>query len=405
MTPLNIFVVHPSEMLTDHLPNGAGWIVFNYLQGLTERGHTVHVAVPRVEMRGPVPPRMHLHVIPQGQRRGALARLSYILAVRKLFRRLSATVQFDIAQQFTPVNTGLSLAVLGTRVPLVLGPYSGHWSPEAFGQPERTSLLSKLKRWIRDGVAALQQGQARALVITCPAASERILSSGLRATRVHVISHGIHSRAYPERSSLPEQPSVLFLANLEYWKGIFTLLDAFDRIAVTLPDCRLEVWGDGKEVDAVRQRVEQSPFRDRIDLKGRAPRERVGEIMRSHSVYCMPSYGEPFGMTILEAMASGLPVVTTNVGGPAFLVREEGGRVVPMRDAAGLATALQEILINSALQRSMGAYNRKRIEQEFDWSRSLDRMESVYERVLSQGGVGGARKIALSTSDGSKSLC
>src|SRR5581483_3310326 len=153
-----------------------------------------------------------------------------------------------------------------------------------------------------------------------------------------------HSRAYPERSSLPEQPSVLFLANLEYWKGIFTLLDAFDRIAVALPDCRLEVWGDGKEVDAVRQRVEQSPFRDRIDLKGRAPRERVGEIMRSHSVYCMPSYGEPFGMTILEAMASGLPVVTTNVGGPAFLVREEGGRVVPMRDAAGLATALQEIL-------------------------------------------------------------
>ncbi len=56
MQGLNIFVVHPSEMLTDHLPNGAGWIVYNYLKGLAERGHTIHVAVPRVEMRGAVRP-------------------------------------------------------------------------------------------------------------------------------------------------------------------------------------------------------------------------------------------------------------------------------------------------------------------------------------------------------------
>jgi glycosyltransferase involved in cell wall biosynthesis len=391
MRSLNIFVVHPSEMLTDHLPNGAGWIVFNYLKGLVDRGHTVHAAVPRVEMRGPVPAGMHLHVIPQGQQRGFRSRLSYMRAVRALFKRLSTEVHFDIAQQFTPVNTGLSFALLGTGVPLVLGPYSGHWAPDAFGQPERVSWLSKLKLLARDGLAALQQRQASALVITCPAAIERILSPKLRATRVHVISHAIHSHDYPQRERLPEKPSILFLANLEYWKGIFTLLDAFDTVATVLPECTLDVWGDGKEGEAVRQRVLQSPSHDRIFLRGRAPREKVGEIMRSHSVYCMPSYGEPFGMTILEAMASGIPVVTTNVGGPAYLIREEGGRVVPMRDAGGLATALTEILASPALQRSMGTYNRTRIEQEFDWSRSLDRMECVYERILSRGADPSAR--------------
>jgi glycosyltransferase involved in cell wall biosynthesis len=384
MQPLNIFVVHPSEMLTDHLPNGAGWIVFNYLKGLTERGHSIHVALPRIEMREPVPPGMHLYVIPWSRRRGVVSRLRYMLAVRKLFVRLSATVQFDIAQQFTPVNTGLSCALLGKGVRLVLGPYSGHWSPEAFGRPERTSPLSRLERLVRDGVARFQQRQARALIITCPAAGERILSPALRKTRLHVISHGIDSDAYPERANLPEKPSILFLANLEYWKGIFTLLDAFDIVAAAMANCSLEVWGDGKEVEAVRQRVLKSPFRDRIHLKGRASRDQISLIMRSHSVYCMPSYGEPFGMTILEAMASGAPVVTTNVGGPAYLVREQGGRVVPMRDPAALAAAIAEILANPELQRSMGAYNRKRIEQEFDWSCSLDRMESVYERVLGQ---------------------
>jgi glycosyltransferase involved in cell wall biosynthesis len=382
MRPLNIFVVHPSDMLTDHLPNGAGWIVFNYLKGLAQRGHTIHVAVLRVEMRGPVPSGMHLHLIPQGWQGGAVGRLSYMLAVRKLLARLSADVHFDIAQQFTPVNTGLSFAVWGTGVPLVLGPYSGHWSPEAFGQPERTTLLSKLARVVRDWIAALQQRQARALIITVPAAIERILSSRLRKTRVHVIAHGIDSSAYPERTSVPDRPSILFLAILEYWKGIFALLEAFAVVAERIPECTLEVWGDGKEFEKVRQLVLESPFRDRIHLKGRAPRDSIGEIMRSHSVYCMPSYGEPFGMTILEAMASGVPVVTTNVGGPAYLVREQGGRTVPIRDAAQLAEALIEVLSDRELQKSMGRYNRRRIEQELDWSHSLDRMESVYESML-----------------------
>lgn len=380
MQHLNIFVVHPSDMLTDHLPNGAGWIVYNYLKGLAERGHTVHVAVPRLEMRGPIPRGLHPHLIPKGQ--GALSRLSYIRSVRRLLARLSASAHFDIAQQFTPVETGLSLAVLGTGIPLVLGPYSGHWPPDADGPPKPESFASRLKHFARDRIAAIQQKPASALVITCPAAIERIASQGARQTLVHVIGHGIDSQAYCERERLPDKPSILFLANLEYRKGLFTLLDAFDRVAQALPDVSLEIWGDGVEAGAIEQRVLQSRFADRIHRRGRAPRDKVGEIMRSHSVYCMPSHGEPFGMTLLEAMASGVPIVTTDGGGPPYIVHESGGRVVPMRHAKRLAEALIEILASAELQKSMGAYNRKRIEREFDWSRSLDRMERVYQRVL-----------------------
>jgi glycosyltransferase involved in cell wall biosynthesis len=153
-------------------------------------------------------------------------------------------------------------------------------------------------------------------------------------------------------------------------------------VAPLVADSTLEIWGDGRESVAVDKRIAESPFRERIFRRGRAPRDDVARIMRSHSVYCMPSYGEPFGMTLLEAMASGVPVVTTDVGGPPFIVHAEGGRVVPMRDAERLADALVEILSDRELQASMGAYNRRRVEQEFDWSRSLDRMENVYSQVL-----------------------
>ncbi|HEU4781645.1 MAG TPA: glycosyltransferase family 4 protein [Steroidobacteraceae bacterium] len=384
MQPLNIFVVHPSDSLTDHLPNGAGWIDYNYLRGLAERGHTLHIATPRVELRAAVPPRMHLHLIPgTGARRpGALTRLKYVLGVRRLFNRLSKTIRFDLAQQFTPVETGLSLALAGSGVPLILGPYSGHWAPDAFGPPKPRSFATRLKHWVRDRLASLQQAQADALVITCPAAIERICSPVARVRRVHVISHGIHGHEYLPRQALPPKPSILFLAVLEYWKGIFTLLDAFDRVAPRLPDATLEIWGDGRESATVDARIAASPYRDRIFRRGRAAREDVGSIMRAHSVYCMPSYGEPFGMTLLEAMASAVPVVTTDAGGPPYLVHREGGRVVPLRDAERLADALTEILGSRDLQASMGTYNRRRVEQEFDWSRSLDRMESVYSQVL-----------------------
>ena len=384
MNPLNIFVVHPSDSLTDHLPNGAGWIDYNYLRGLAERGHTLHVATPRVELRGPVPPRMYLHLIPgtDVHRPGPRTRCRYVLGVRKLFRKLNKQVRFDLAQQLTPVETGLSLALLGSGVPLVLGPYSGHWAAEAFGPPKPRSLAARLKHQLRDLLASVQQSQADALVITCPAAIERIRSPAARFKRVHVISHGIHSAEYLPRDAMPEKPSILFLAVLEYWKGIFTLLDAFDQLAPRVPDVTLEIWGDGRESAAVDARIAASPHRERIFRRGRAARENVAAIMRAHSVYCMPSYGEPFGMTLLEAMASAVPVVTTDVGGPPYLVHREGGRVVPMRDAEQLAEALTEILASRELQASMGTYNRRRVEQEFDWSRSLDRMESVYAQVL-----------------------
>jgi len=395
---LNIFVIHPSDMLTDHLPNGAAWIVYNYLRGLVERGHTVHVAVPRLEMRGPIPPRLHTYLIPH--RQGALGRISYIRAVRKLFKDLSKSIRFDIAQQFTPVDTGLSFSVLGMGVPLVLGPYSGHWPAEAFGPGRPARGGSRLARLLRDGLAWLQQGQADALIVTCPAAIERIAAYRARKTRVHVISHGIDTRAYEQRNRIPDKPSILFLANLEYWKGIFTLLDAFDRLAAAMLECRLEIWGSGAEEAQVEQRIRLSPFRQRIFLQGRAPRDAVAGIMRSHSVYCMPSYGEPFGMTLLEAMAAGVPIITTDTGGPPYIVQPPGGRIVPMRDVEQLQSALGEILSSLELQKSMGIYNRNRVVQEFDWSRSLDRMESVYRWVLTRQ-ANPAGESAPATSGGS----
>ena len=124
----------------------------------------------------------------------------------------------------------------------------------------------------------------------------------------------------------------------------------------------------------------------RVRVLGRVDRENVPALMRQHSVYCLPSYGEPFATSLLEAMACGLPVVATRAGGLPHLVSDAGGRLVPPRDVEALATALVEILGSSELQRAMGQHNRRRVETDFEVETTVDRLERAYSAVLQHAG-------------------
>jgi glycosyltransferase involved in cell wall biosynthesis len=196
------------------------------------------------------------------------------------------------------------------------------------------------------------------------------------------LPHGIDDRIWRPPPPAPALQTVLFLANLEVRKGIHVLLDAFEALAPRLPDARLLVAGDGPESDVVRRRIRESPALARVELLGHVDRTRVLALMQSCDVYCLPSYGEPFGMTALEAMACGRPVVATAAGGLQHLVPDAGGRKVPPGNAAALADALAEVLGDADLRRAMGACNRKVVEERFAWSRVGDRLEQLYEEAI-----------------------
>jgi glycosyltransferase involved in cell wall biosynthesis len=131
-----------------------------------------------------------------------------------------------------------------------------------------------------------------------------------------------------------------------------------------------------------------------IEIVGPVDPGCVQDLMRAHSVYCLPSYGEPFATTILEAMACGVPVVATRAGGIPDLVTEDGGRLVPPRDADALAAALVEVLSSVELQHAMGRHNRARVESAFDAERAVDQLERAYRSVLANAGSGEGRGYA-----------
>ena len=377
---LRIFVAHPSEMLTDYLPHGDGLVAFSYLSRLAVRGHELHVAAQGVEFRDPVPSTLTIHRLSRAGT-SPLHRLVFMTRMRQLFARLHRQVPFDVIHQMNPVFTGLSLALVGVETPLVLGAFVPRW--QTTDDPARLSLRARLVERGERVVGRIQQRRAAALLVASAAARRRIHEPERHRGRIFEVPHGIDPSRFRPRAAPPSRPSVLFLNSVQYRKGIFTLLDAFPHVARAVPGVELVVAGIGPDLSEVQRRA-QIMDGCTIRFAGRVAREQVGDMLRAHSIYCLPSIGEPFGMTILEAMACGVPIVATRAGGIPDLVPADGGRLVPTRDPAALAAALVEILGSTRLQCVMGAENRARVEQVFDIEKAVDRLEAAYEATLSR---------------------
>lgn len=382
-SPLRIFIAHPSALLTDHLSNGDGLVAFSLVRRLAERGHEIHVAAQHVNLRHPVPPTLHIHgLTPRGDGTSTVDRLTFMFRMRLLFERLRRPREFDIVHQMNPVFTGLSLSLLGIDTPLVLGAYVPKWEQDA---DHVTLGERKAALWDRVSaqVARLQQAQAAGILIASPQAMSRISTPDRHRNRIYEVPHGIDLSQFVERTRVPERPSILFLAAVARKKGVVTLIEAFRQVVAAVPDCVLTVAGpDGGALDEVAALASALPSGS-VSLAGRVERTEVHNLMRAHSVFCVPSYGEPFGMSNLEAMACGVPIVSTRAGGIPDLVTDAGGRLVAPRDSGALAAALIEILRSVELQRSMGRFNRRRVEDVFDVERTADRLEGAYRAIMS----------------------
>jgi glycosyltransferase involved in cell wall biosynthesis len=387
---LQIFAVAPSAMLTDHRPHGDGLVAFGFIEELARRGHELHVAAGRVDLRGDVPPNVRLYPI-GADHPGNRERLRFMGRLRRTYRRVAASTRLDLIHQLTPVEVGVSLVLADAPVPLVLGPYVPDWAPSGEGADSIVSPASlRLKRVLR----AAEQRRATTVLLSTPEAAAKVEPGAGRRLNVRELPLGVDERTWVPGDEDGAGQDVLFLANLEVRKGIYVLLDAFARLAEELPEARLLVAGGGPESGEVRRRVGASPNLARVELLGHVERDRVKTTMQACDVYCLPSYCDPFSLAVLEAMACARPVVATNAGGPRYLVSDLGGRKVPPGDPAALATALRELLGNASLRRAMGNHNRKLVEERYAWSRVVDRLEDLYGEALHRPRMGSPRAAA-----------
>jgi glycosyltransferase involved in cell wall biosynthesis len=171
------------------------------------------------------------------------------------------------------------------------------------------------------------------------------------------------SDAAPRTGLRRAEPTILFVGRLMMEKGVFELLDAVATVAARMP-CRLVVAGDGPDAARLAEHAQALGLEERISFCGYLEGEALFAAYREADLLALPTYwNEGFPTVLGEAMAAGLPIVTTRSRGAADYLRErEHALFVPPKDPSALATALVELLENGALRSRMSRANRQRVK-------------------------------------------
>jgi glycosyltransferase involved in cell wall biosynthesis len=178
-------------------------------------------------------------------------------------------------------------------------------------------------------------------------------------------------------AGLREPGVVLFLGRLGVRKGSYDLLEAVARVAEEIPHVHLVMGGDG-EIEQVRHKAEELGLKDKVSLVGWVGRQQKEALLRRATIYALPSYNEGLPMSVLEAMAYGLPVVSTPIGGiPEAITNNVEGVLVEPGDVAGLAQAIRRLLQDPSLSRAMGSAARAKVSTHFDARTIAPRIERI----------------------------
>ena len=330
---------------------------------------------------------------------GFASRLATQIAQRRLARQIIATERIDVVHQPMPVSPREPSLLYGLGVPLVIGPMNGGMNfPAAFRRRGNRleGVLVALGRASARIMNALMPGKREAaLLLVANARTRQALPEGVSTHVVELVDNGVDLALWrtpdaPAATSLPPGPTrFIYLGRLIGLKAVDILLEAFHRAAAQAP-MHLTIVGDGDQrrrlealADSLGLRSAAGAAAHAVTFTGWLTQHECATRLRDSDCLVLPSLHECGGAVVLEAMATGKPVIATEWGGPADYVDPTCGILVAPtgRDefGAGLTRALSRMASLPDERARMGAAGRAKVEREYDWNVKVARMLELYE--------------------------
>lgn len=211
---------------------------------------------------------------------------------------------------------------------------------------------------------------------------------GLNPDRMRVVPNGIQLEGFQAATALPTNPPVLgYFARMCPEKGLETLVDAYLLLKSRnqIQNLKLHLGGgcgpgDEPFVEKLKERLQKRGWAQDVKWFPNLTREEKQEFMRTLTVFSVPAgYGEAFGLYLLEAWASGIPVVQPRVAAYTELVQRTGGGVLAeANDAASLASAIEELLVDPRRCRTLGEAGRQSVQEHYSIGRLAENMTRVF---------------------------
>ena len=322
---------------------------------------------------------------------GAISHLETQIRQRSLARSLVDKYRFDVVHEPIPVSPQLPSMMFGLSVPVIIGPMNGgmEYPPNynLASRFERTMfpiLRSTARVWNR-----ILPGKINAsLLLVANKRTYDALPINVRRNRVaELVENGVDVRLFQKKSNYVDAKSIqiIFIGRLVDLKCVNLLIAAFERL-IGNKSFHLHIIGDGPLRSSLEQQAAQMSITAHVHFHGHIPQSAVAEFLRNADIFVLPSMRECGGAVILEAMASGVPVIATKWGGPVDYIVEDSGILIPPATpdvfVNELASAILWMADNPQARVEMGKAGRKRAELLYDWRVKAKAILEIYESVV-----------------------
>ncbi|WP_209507431.1 MULTISPECIES: glycosyltransferase family 4 protein [unclassified Ruegeria] len=328
------------------------------------------------------------------ERFNAMLKPAYPVLFRNVRRWLreqqNLGVVFDLAHQIMPLAARYPSPFHGQGIPYIIGPLGGTLeTPKGFTKEIQTSRwytrLRYLDKWRFRYDPWLRKSYSDADLILGVASYMEDALTGIPIKKFKtVLELGVDDIPRTETRNGKSEFNLLHVGRGVRTKGLRDAIRALPLLS-DLPNIVLTSAGRGEEIEICRQEAVRLGVADRVRFLGHLPKSEIEKLYQNSDIFVFPSFREPTGGVIYEAMRWGLPIITVDYGGPASIVKDNMGIKLPVTTpeelVTGIANSIRDLHSDSNLRLSMGNNARENLLAYGLWTKKAELMKMIYEDI------------------------
>ncbi|MHA1944359.1 MAG: glycosyltransferase family 4 protein [Candidatus Thorarchaeota archaeon] len=350
-------------------PDGLCIRADSVLRGLVDRGHEVHALTQSKQVDGIPDDQVHRFKAVWLNKHYSIDSFSSPRLIAKVCQKhsidiLHVQMNSGTTENFLPFfNYALPPLVVTFHLAYATGFYSS-----VFALAWKASLFSA-KRY-------------NEIILVDPSQKPYFLNYGLLEDRLSVIRNGVDIDLFEPPAKKKDNGIIdfVFVGRLSFDKGVNILLDAFGQYHCENPDSRLTLIGDGM----IKNQIEDCVDDDSVTWIGSLDHDKIPAVLQKMDAFVIPQNIGGLGLSVMEAMSCGLPVITTAIGETTRLLGKDEGILVRPQSVSDVVDAMHLLGDDKKLRLSMGQQCRQKVEKQYSWKNQIGQIEDVYERAISK---------------------